>query len=246
MIVRIKGMNPDLIVVAAYGKLIPKIILDAPKYKSLNIHPSMLPEFRGPSPIQNAILSGKKETGITIMLLDEKMDHGDILAQTKVKIYPEENTEDLTKKIIPLCINLLLETIPVWIQGKIKPQKQDDSKATYCQLIEREDGHIFWNEEAAEIYNKFKALTPWPGIFTVWEKDNAIIRLKLVGIKISEKDQGGKYEIGEIFRLSPKEIGVKTAKGVVILEEIQMEGKNPIKTDEFLNGYPDFVGSKLK
>jgi len=243
---KIKGMNPDLIIVAAYGKIIPKEILAVPKYKSINIHPSMIPKFRGPSPIQNAILSGEKETGITIMLMDEKTDHGDILAQAKVQIYPDENTEDLSKKIIPLSTKLLLETIPRWIEGKIKPQKQDDSKATYCQLIEREDGHIFWNETANEIYDKFRALFPWPGIFSVWEKDGNIARLKLVKIKIQEKDPEKKYEIGEIFRLNPKEIGVKTAKGVVIIEEVQFEGKNPIKINEFLNGYPNFIGNKLK
>lgn len=243
---KIREMGPDLIIVVAYGKIIPRRILEIPRYKSLNIHPSMLPEFRGPSPIQNAILSGKKETGITIMLMDEKMDHGDILVQKKVTIDPDENTEALSKKIVPLSIKLLLETIPDWIQEKIKSRQQDDSKATYCQLIEREDGHIFWNEEAAEIYNKFRAFTPWPGIFSIWEKDNVFIRLKIVKIKIQEKDPKEKYEIGEIFRLNPNEIGVKAAKGIVILEEVQLEGKNPSAMNEFLNGYPDFVGHKLK
>lgn len=245
MIETLKNLDPDLIIVTAYGKMIPKEILEIPRYKSINVHPSMLPEFRGPSPIQNAILSGKKETGITIMLMDEKMDHGDILAQTKIKIDPNENAETLSKRIVELSANLLLETITNWIEKKIKPQKQDDSKATYCQLIEREDGHIFWNEKAVEIYNKFRAFTPWPGIFTAWEKDGHIIRLKLVNIKIQEKDPEEKYEVGEVFRLNSKEIGVKTAKGVIVLEEVQLEGKNPLKINEFLNGYLNFVGSRL-
>jgi methionyl-tRNA formyltransferase len=239
-------MNPDLTIVVAYGKIIPKEILDIPKYKSVNIHPSMLPEFRGPSPIQNAILSGKKETGITIIQMDEKTDHGDVLAQTNVQIYPNENAGDLSKKMIPISIKLLSETIPDWIEGKIKPQKQDDSKATYCQLIEREDGHIFWNETAASIYDKFRALYPWPGIFSVWEKNGNITRMKLVRIKTQEKNPEEKIEIGEVFRLSQKEIGVKTAKGVIVLEEIQLEGKSPVSISEFLNGHQDFIGSKLK
>ncbi len=246
MIEMVRNLDPNLIIVTAYGKIIPKEILEIPKYKSINVHPSMLPEFRGPSPIQNAILSGKKEIGITIMLMDEKMDHGDILTQTKIKIYPDENTETLSKRIVELSANLLLETIANWIDGKIKPQKQDDSKATYCQLIEREDGHIFWNEGATEIYNKFRAFTPWPGIFTVWEKDGNIIRLKLAKIKTQEKEPEEKREIGEVFSLDTKEIGVKTAKGVIVLEEVQLGGKNPVKIKEFQNGYPNFVGSKLK
>lgn len=242
---KIKGLSPDLIIVAAYGKIIPKEILEAPRYKSINVHPSLLPEFRGPSPIQNAILAGKKETGITIMLMDEKMDHGDILVQAKVQIHPDENTEILSKKIIPLSAKLLLEMIPNWIEGKIKPKKQDDSEASYCQLIEREDGHIFWNEEAFEIYNKFRAFSPWPGIFSIWEKSGGIIRLKLVKIKTQEKNPEEKREIGEVFKLDENRIGVKTAKGIIILEEVQLEGKNPVKTNEFLNGYPNFIGSKL-
>ena len=243
---KIKGIGPDIIIVAAYGKIIPKEILEAPKYKSINIHPSMLPRFRGPSPIQNAILSGEKETGITIMLMDEKVDQGDILAQTKVPVHPDENAEDLSRKIIPLSVKLLLETMPNWIDGKIKSRKQDDSKATYCQLIEREDGHIFWSETASEIYNKYRALYLWPGIFSFWEKDGNIIRLKLTKIKFQEKDSEEKYELGEVFRLNPEEIGVKAAKGVIILEEIQLEGKSPLKINEFLNGYPNFMGNKLK
>lgn len=246
MIRKVKELNPELIIVAAYGRIIPKEILEVPACKSINVHPSMLPEFRGPSPIQNAVLAGKKETGISIMMMDEKMDHGDILAQTKIKIDPNESTEDLMKKTAPLSAKLLLETIPGWMEGKIKPKRQDDSKATYCQLIEREDGHIFWNEEAIEIYNKFRAFYPWPGIFSVWEKDRIIIRIKLVKIRVQKKDPEEKYEIGEVFKLNKVDIGVKTAKGVIIIDEIQLEGKNPAKIKEFLNGYSNFIGSKLK
>ena len=243
---KVKELNPELIIVAAYGRIIPKEILEVPACKSINVHPSMLPEFRGPSPIQNAVLAGKKETGISIMMMDEKMDHGDILAQTKIEIDPNESAEDLMKKTAPLSAKLLLETIPGWMEGKIKPKRQDDSKATYCQLIEREDGHIFWNEEAIEIYNKFRAFYPWPGIFSIWEKDRIIIRIKLVKIRVQKKDPEEKYEIGEVFKLNKVDIGVKTAKGVIIIDEIQLEGKNPAKIKEFLNGYSNFIGSKLK
>ena len=179
------------------------------------------------------------------MLMDEKMDHGDILAQIKVPIYPDETAETLSKKIIPLSSKLLLDTIPLWIDKKIKPQKQDDTKATYCQLIEREDGHIFWDSDAEEIYNKFRAFISWPGIFTVWEKKNVICRIKMTTVSFQNNDPEKKYELGEVFEINRK-IGVRASRGVVFIEEIQVEGKKPVGLREFINGHKDFIGSILK
>ena len=242
---KIKELGPDLIIVIAYGKIIPKEILEIPQFKSINIHPSLLPKFRGPSPIQNAILAGEKETGVTIMLMDEKMDHGDILFQKKVQIYPEDTTEILTKKIAPVSSKLLLETIPLWIEEKIKPLKQDDTQATYCQLVEREDGHIFWDLSAEDIFNKYRAFQPWPGIFSVWKKEGEIFRIKLTNIKIDKKKTEKKYEIGEVFE-TDGEIKVKSMDNSIVLEEIQLEGKKPTSIKDFVNGHKDFLGSKLK
>jgi len=242
---KIKELEPDLIIVIAYGKIIPKEILEIPKFKSINIHPSLLPKFRGPSPIQNAILAGEKETGVTIMLMDEKMDHGDILFQKKVQIYPEDTTEILTKKIAPVSSKLLLETIPLWIEEKIKSLKQDDTQATYCQLVEREDGHIFWDSTAEDIFNKYRAFDPWPGIFSVWRKENEIFRIKLTKIKSENKESEENHEIGEAFKSEGK-IKVQTAKGSIVLEEIQLESKKPASIKDFVNGHKDFVGSRLK
>ena len=242
---KIKDLTPDLIVVIAYGKIIPKEILEIPKFKSINIHPSLLPKFRGPSPIQNAILEGESETGVTIMLMDEKMDHGDILAQTKIQIGSDDTAETLAEKIIPLSSKLLLETIPLWIDNKITPKKQDDSKATYCQLVKREDGHIFWDSDAQNIYDRYRAFEPWPGIFSIWEKQNNICRIKMERIKIDRKNPDGKYALGEVFE-EDGEIKIKTAEGSIIPEEIQLEGKKPAGIKEFINGHKDFVGSILK
>jgi len=242
---KIKELEPDLIVVIAYGKIIPKEILEIPQFKSINIHPSLLPKFRGPSPIQNAILAGEKETGVTIMLMDEKMDHGDILFQKKVQIYPEDTAKILTKKIAPVSSKLLIETIPLWIEKKIIPLKQDDAQATYCQLIEREDGHIFWDSSAEDIHNKYRAFQPWPGIFSVWEKEDKILRIKLTNIKIDEKKTEKKYEMGEVFELDG-EIKVKSMNNSIILKEVQLEGKKPTNIKDFVNGHKDFVGSRLK
>ena len=243
---KIKELAPDLIVVFAYGKIIPKEVLEIPKFKCLNIHPSLLPKYRGPSPIQNAILSGEEKTGITIMIMDEKVDHGEILFQIEVPIDSKETSADLFQKISILSSKLIIDKLPLWIKGKIKPKKQDDKMATYCQLIEREDGHIFWNEEAKTIFNRFRAFQPWPGIFCLFENNGVILRLKITKLRFSEKDPQKKKQIGEVIRMDEGEIGIQTAKGIIILEEVKIEGKKETKIIEFINGYPGFVGSLLK
>jgi methionyl-tRNA formyltransferase len=245
IISEIKGMSPDLILIFAYGKIIPPSILEIPPFGCLNIHPSLLPKFRGPSPIQNVILSGEKEIGITLMKIDEKVDHGEIISQKTFPIDKDDTAETLSQKIAPVCSELAVKSIPDWIAGKIEAKKQNDEIATYCQLIEREDGHIFWNEEAEEIYNRFRAFEPWPGVFTIWENYNVLLRIKIKKMKIRESDKEKSRQLGEVFRIG-NDLGVQTAKGTIVLEELQIEGKKTLPAKEFINGYPNFVGSLLK
>lgn len=242
---QIKDLKPDLIVVAAYGKILPKAVLDLPGFGCVNIHGSLLPKFRGPSPVQNALLMGEKETGITIMLMDQGIDTGDILSQEKIAISKDDNYEILYAKLAKIGADLLSQTLPLWIKRQIEPAAQDDSAATLCQLIERADGRIFWEEEAATIYNKYRALYPWPGIFTFWKNDSSLLRLKLLEISLHDIDPTTKHQIGEIFQLGDK-LGIQTTKGVIIIKKIQLEGKRPMETAEFSNGYPKFVGSILQ
>lgn len=242
---KIKSIAPDLIVVAAYGKIIPKVVLEIPRFKCINVHPSLLPKFRGPSPIQNVILAGETETGVSIILMDEKVDHGDILAQEKIAISPEDTTETLAQKMIPKSSELLLRAIPRWIQGKIKEQKQDDSLATFCKLITRDDGKILWNEETRTIYNKYRAFQPWPGIFCFMESKGKTIRIKLNKIAVAEIESEKKHNIGEVFKQN-NHIAVQASGGSILLEEIQLEGKKSIGINEFIRGYPNFVGSILR
>lgn len=241
----IANQNPDIIILAAYGKIIPKSILSLPGFGALNIHTSLLPKYRGPSPIQNVLLNGEIETGVTIIRMDEKIDTGEIISQRAVGVGPDETASELSEKLAKVAAQLLLETFPLWVKRKINAQKQDNTKATLCQLIEKSDGKIIWADSAESIYNRYRAFTPWPGIFTFWEKGDSTKRIKLNKISLLKTNPETKHHIGEVFQLGEK-IGVQTCQGVILLEEIQLEGKTGLKVDEFMNGYPDFAGSILK
>jgi len=241
----LRKMKPDLIIVAAYGKILPKETLKLPGFGAINIHPSLLPKFRGPSPIQNALLEGESETGTTIMLMDEGMDTGDVLAQQKVIVSDHETYPELLEKLAASSTQLLLETVPLWIERKIEPTKQDNLQATLCQLIERQDGQIIWSDEAQNIYNRYRALTPWPGVYTFWERNRYNFRLKLNKLNVIRQNPETTHTVGEVFEIGDN-VGVQTDLGVIILEEVQLEGKNNAPIKEFLNGYPDFLGTVLK
>lgn len=241
----IKEQKPDLIIIASYGKILPKILLEIPGFGCINIHASMLPELRGPSPVQNAILRGKKETGVTIMLMDEGIDTGDILSQEKVEIEKDETAPKLLDKLSRVGSEILINTVPLWFQLQITPRKQDGEKASLCQLIERSDGKIIWADEAESIYNCYRAFQPWPGIFTFIEKDGYFRRIKLHKISRLKNDQESVRRAGEVFQIEDK-IGVQAGKGSVILEEVQLEGKERMGIDEFIRGCPELIGNILK
>jgi methionyl-tRNA formyltransferase len=242
----LKRLKPDLIIVAAYGKILPQKLLGVPKFGCLNVHASLLPKYRGPSPIQNVLLNGEKETGSTIMLMNAGIDTGDILSQEKLLIHPNETFSELLGRLAGISSSLLLETLPQWAEGKIKPTSQDDSQASLCKLIEKDDGHILWSDDALAIYNIYRALHSWPGIFSYWERETEKVRIKLNKIELIETSDNEPHHLGEVRELSDGKIGVQTSKGIVVLKEIQLEGKKNTKAESFINGYPDFVGSILK
>jgi len=196
----LKLASADLFVVASFGKILPKKILDIPKHGTLNVHPSLLPKLRGASPIQSAILRGEKETGVTIMLIGEGVDNGPILSQQKLE-FPISNFQflELEDKLAELGGKLLVETIPKWLNGKIKPQAQDPSKATYTKLITKKDGEIDWNEKPEIIDRKIRAFTPWPGAYTILNDRRIIVtkaRLDKQGeLKIERIKPEGKREM---------------------------------------------------
>ncbi len=243
----IKNLNPDLIVVTSYGKIIPEELLNIPKYNCLNAHVSLLPKLRGASPVQNAVLEGLSETGVTIMKMDVGMDDGDIIAQEKIEIQENETAEELSARIFPLGAEKLIEILPDWIEGKIEVEKQSESEATFCKILKREDGKVEWNKSAQEIYNQFRAFTPWPGIFTFWNKaENKQVRIKLNTIEIYKEEVFSKnLKSGEAFKEN-KKVLVNTENGVIEIIELQSEGKKVMRAIDFINGNGDFVGSVLR
>lgn len=241
----LKELKPDLIVVAAYGKILPKAILDIPGFGCINVHASLLPRWRGASPIQNALLSGDIETGITIMLMDEGMDTGDILAQKKIPIAPEDTKSSLFTRLTKEGTDVLLKTLPQWIKRTLTPLPQDHTQATLCQLIEREDGHIMWTESAESIYNRYRALSPWPGVFSFWKKNGGLVRLKLHTLSFQKQSPIPSHPIGQVFEIGEK-IGVQSGAGVVFLEAVQLEGKEKMPIQTFLLGNRDLIGSLLQ
>lgn len=247
--------RPALILVAAYGIILPKALVSLPEFGCINVHMSLLPALRGPSPIQTSLMRGFKSTGTTIMLMDEKMDTGDILAQQSVPIEDIDNYDTLEQKLVQQSAGLLIPTLSKWINGHILPAKQDSSKATYTKMIKKEDGHILWDRPAADIYHQYQALFRWPKIFTFWptpqndsplsSNDQTGKKITLLEIDYQPDSQQLPYAIGQVYKTHDSQIAVNTGKGSVILKAIQLEGKNPAQINNFLNGYPNFIGARL-
>ncbi len=235
---KIKELKPDLIVVAAYGFILPKQILDIPQYGVINVHASLLPKYRGASPIQAAILNGEETTGVTIMLVNEKMDQGDILSQAKADIGKDETFLILHDKLSILGAHLLINTLPQYLNGEIEPKKQDDTKATYCPIISKADGKIDWLKSADEIERQVRAFNPWPGTWTFW--NNKKLKIHKVSKLKTEPAKAGK-----VFEID-NGLAVACGQNSLKIEELQLEGKKIMTDKEFLNGYKYIIGSILK
>lgn len=236
----LKSLNPDLFILTAYGKILPKEILNIPKFGSLNIHPSLLPKYRGASPIQATILNGDKETGITIILMDEKIDHGPIIAQRKLEFPLNKITyQKLSEKLAELGAKLLIEILPKWLNKEIKPKEQNHLKASYVKKIKKEDGHINWTKSAEEIERMTRAYWPWPSAYTkIKEKILKIIDSEVLKIKHNKKP-------GTVFLTKDKKLAVACGKNALILKEIQLEGRKKVKAKDFLNGHPEIINTLL-
>mgnify|MGYP001398994903 CR=1 FL=1 len=205
--------KPDVGVLASYGRILKKEELEQPPHGILNLHPSLLPKYRGPSPVQTAILNNDQTTGLTIIKMDEKVDHGPIITQFKEEIRPDDTSQSLYQRLFTAGAQVLITILPVYLEGKITPRKQDHSQATYTQKLTREDGKINWQEPPAKIERKIRAFHPWPGTWTE------------VNIK------------GEKKRLKILQSHLEGNR--LLLDQVQLEGKKPVSWQQFQEGYPE-------
>jgi methionyl-tRNA formyltransferase len=237
---KLASFQPELIIVAAFGAILPPEVLSLPKFACLNVHPSLLPRHRGPSPVANTILCGDELTGVTIMLMDAGMDTGPILAQEKVGISFTNTTGELSSKLADVGAKLLLETLPKWLGGELGPQPQDESQATYSKLITSKDAEIDWHLSAVELWWRVRAYNPWPSCYTCCQGK----RLKInKAIPFGGLAEGG---VGEVVALAESPgVGVVTGDGILGLCQVQLEGKREMSVDDFVRGKRDFIGCVL-
>ena len=228
----IRGLTPDVIVVVAYGQILPRDVLEIPRLACLNLHASLLPRWRGAAPIQAAIAAGDFETGITVMYMDEGLDTGDILLQRGVEIMPNDTGGSLHDRLAQIAPDSLLESLRLLALGKAPRIPQDDTRATYVPKLKREHGQIDWSESAEAIERKIRAYNPWPGAFMKLDRQN----LKIFSASVV--DLNG--QPGEILR-SGKGLIVATGKGALSLAEVQLEGKRQMSAAEFLRGHSSLL-----
>jgi methionyl-tRNA formyltransferase len=227
----IKSLTPDLIIVAAYGKIIPTSILEIPTYSCLNVHASLLPKYRGAACLNAPILNGDSETGITIMKMEAGLDTGSILKQAKITLQGDETLEIVHDKLSSLGAKLLPQTIKDWVRGEIKETKQDETQASYVKTLTKEDGRIDWQKSALEIEHLIRAYNPWPGTYSF--KDGALIKILTVDktpLAINN------YKVGEIF-LNNNQLAVQCGQDSLVILKLQTAGKKAMASEEFLRGH---------
>jgi methionyl-tRNA formyltransferase len=234
---------PEAIVVAAYGQLLPRAVLALPPLGCLNLHPSLLPRWRGPAPIQAALLAGDPETGTSIILLEERLDAGPILAQARLPIGPDDDAVSLEQRLAAQGARLLVETLPRWAAGEITPMPQDEAAATYTRRLTKEDGRLDWRQPADALARQVRACAGWPGAFTVWRgRLLKVLRATPLAHRPTDLAPGTVYVLPGS---AGPEIAVATGAGSLRLDTIELEGRRPTSAQAFVQGYRDFVGAVL-
>ncbi len=236
----ITKLNPDVIVVVAFGHILPKNILKIPNTATINIHASLLPKYRGPAPIQWAIINGEKETGITMISMDEGMDTGDILLFSTLEITPDDTSGTLHDRLANLGADLLIQTLKSFEKGDIHPIPQDHTQATYAPMLKKNDGRMNWERPAEDLEAFIRGMTPWPGAFTFHEKKRLkIFRAKAIFMDTSETP-------GTVIKGFPDELWIATGNGVLSILEIQGASGKRLLIKDFLRGYKLGPSSKLE
>lgn len=236
----LKKMKPDCLVVVAYGQILPEEILRILPLGAFNVHPSLLPKYRGASPVQGAIHSGEKETGVSVMLMDKELDHGPILSQEKIAINEHETAPELLGRLSEVSATALVKTIKDYAAGKIKPVVQDHQAATFTKILNREDGRMNFKETTEQVYNQWRGYFPWPGVYALDDQGRAI---KFLVVRKTE----------EILPAAPgtllarnKQLFLVCRSGLLEVMEIQLEGGKVMEAADFVNGYKTKLPLKLK
>jgi methionyl-tRNA formyltransferase len=236
----LKNLNPDIFVVVAYGKILPKEIIELPKYKTINVHASLLPEYRGASPIHKALLDGKKKTGVCIMEITEELDAGDVYDCVETEITDKDDIISLHDRLAELGANLLINVLDKIEKGEAVKTPQDNSKATYAKPIKKEDGRIDWYKSAREIFNQIRALKVWPKAFTIFRDKN----IKILDAEIIDENSTG--NVGEIVQVDKKKgFIVQTGKGKLLIKQVQFPNSKVISSADAIKGYHIKEGEKL-
>ena len=238
---QLRELQPALIAVAAYGQILPPSILDLPRFGCLNVHTSLLPKYRGAAPIQWAILNGDAETGVTIMKMDAGLDTGDILAQAKTPIHPEDNAETLHDRLARLGAELLVKTIPEYVAGRVPSRPQPAEGVSHASKIKKQDGHIDWTQPARTIWNRVRGLMPWPGAFSYLPGQPQPHLLKIWQAEVVERSGSA----GEILQADKAGIVVGCGREALRILILQREGGRRLSAQEFLAGHPLLPGQKL-
>lgn len=224
----VREMNPDVVVVVAFGRILPKALLEIPRYGCINVHASLLPRYRGAAPLNWCIINGETETGVTTMLMDVGLDTGDMLLKKATPIDPDEDTSSLHDRLSLIGADLLHETLDLLVQGKLVPEKQDDALSCYAPMLKKEDGLIDWTRDARTIRNLVRGMTPWPGAFTYL--DGKLV--KVYRTRIGE----GEGAPGTVIAAGRDGIEVACGGGSLLLDELQLEGKKRLPVRDFLAG----------
>jgi methionyl-tRNA formyltransferase len=239
---QLREYQPDLIVVAAYGQILPRSVLDIPRLGCVNVHTSLLPKYRGAAPIQWAILNDEAETGVTIMKMDAGLDTGPMLTQVRTPVRADDNAQTLHDRLAALGAQLLLQTIPDYIAGKITPQPQPAEGVSVARKITKEDGCLHWNEFARALWNRVRALTPWPGTYTYQSAEPSPRLLKIWATEIVPHTSG---QPGEVLQADKHDFIVACGQQALRILSLQREGGRRLSAHEFLAGHLVKKGERL-
>ena len=232
-----RELAPDLIVVIAFGQILPKALLEVPRLGCINIHASLLPRWRGAAPINWCIINGETETGITTMLMDVGLDTGDMLVKRSIAIDPDEDASSLHDRLAALGADTLTETLDLLVKGELVPEAQDNDLTCYAPMLKKEDGAIDWTKDALAIKNLVRGVTPWPGAYTIWEGKT----LKVCRVSVAP----GTGRPGEVLRADRLGLEIACGSGSLLIDELQLEGRKRLPASEFMAGCKVLAGSLL-